>query len=115
MVGHSFGGMLAAEFAAAMPRSVGRLVLIDPVGLWRDDHPVKNWMMLSDKARRASLFADPEGEAARRFFAVPADAAARVDDAVAIHLVAGLHRQIRLAGRRPRLESPHPSHRRADA
>jgi pimeloyl-ACP methyl ester carboxylesterase len=79
MVGHSFGGLVAAEFAAAVPQSVGRLVLIDPVGLWRDDLPVKNWMILSDDARRPSLFADPEDEAARRFFSVPSDATERVD------------------------------------
>jgi pimeloyl-ACP methyl ester carboxylesterase len=79
LVGHSFGALLAAEFAAAAPRAVGRLVLIDPVGLWRDDHPVKNWMLLSDATRKTSLFAAPDGEAARRFFAVPADPAARVE------------------------------------
>jgi len=78
-VGHSFGGLVAAEIAAAAPKSVGRLVLIDPVGLWRDDHPVKNWMVLNDAERRPSLFADPEGEAARRFFAVPSDPDERVD------------------------------------
>ena len=54
-------------------------MLIDPVGLWRDDLPVKNWMVLSDDERRPSLFADPEGEAAQRFFAVPSDPAERVD------------------------------------
>jgi pimeloyl-ACP methyl ester carboxylesterase len=79
LVGHSFGALVAAEFAAASPKAVGRLVLIDPVGLWRDDLPVKNWMILNDKARRPSLFADPEGEAARRFFDVPSDPAERVD------------------------------------
>ncbi len=79
LVGHSFGGLLAAEFAAAAPRSVGQLVLIDPVGLWRDDHPVQNWMILSDSARKPSLFADPGGEAARRFFAVPSEETERVE------------------------------------
>jgi pimeloyl-ACP methyl ester carboxylesterase len=79
LVGHSFGGLVAAEFAAAAPKSTGGLVLIDPVGLWRDDLPVKNWMILSDDARRHSLFADPEGEAAQRFFAVPSDPSERVD------------------------------------
>src|SRR5262249_30235309 len=48
-------------------------------GLWRDDLPVKNWMVLSDSERRATLFADPQGEAARLFFAVPNDPDARVD------------------------------------
>jgi pimeloyl-ACP methyl ester carboxylesterase len=79
LAGHSFGALLAAEFAAAAPRSVGRLVLLDAVGLWRDDHPVKNWMLLSEAARKAALFAAPDGEAARCFFEVPADAAARVE------------------------------------
>jgi pimeloyl-ACP methyl ester carboxylesterase len=79
IVGHSFGGLLAAEIAAASPKSAGRLVLIDPVGLWRDDLPVKNWMVLADKARRSALFADPESEPAKRFFEVPNDAEARVD------------------------------------
>lgn len=79
IVGHSFGGLVAAELAAAAPKSVGPLVLIDPVGLWRDDLPVKNWMVLSDKERRPSLFADPQGEAAQRFFGVPSDPATRVD------------------------------------
>ena len=79
VVGHSFGGLIGAEIAAAMPERVAKLVLIDPVGLWRDDHPVQNWMLLPDKTRGPSLFAAPDGEAARRFFAVPADAAERVD------------------------------------
>jgi pimeloyl-ACP methyl ester carboxylesterase len=79
VVGHSFGGLLAAEVAAAMPRRVSKLVLIDPIGLWRDDHPVKNWMILSERERKPSLFANPDGEAAEKFFAVPSDAAERVD------------------------------------
>jgi pimeloyl-ACP methyl ester carboxylesterase len=40
LVGHSFGGMLAAEYAAHYPRRVDKLVLLSPFGLWRDDTPV---------------------------------------------------------------------------
>ena len=36
-------------------------------------------MLLSTDARRRALFADPEGEAAQRFFDVPGDPAGRVD------------------------------------
>jgi pimeloyl-ACP methyl ester carboxylesterase len=79
LVGHSFGGLVAAEVAASAPRAIGKLALIDPVGLWRDDLPVKNWMLLSPDARRRLLFADPDGEAAQRFFEVPSDPEARVD------------------------------------
>lgn len=79
LIGHSFGGLVAAELAAALPKAVAKLVLIDPVGLWRDDDPVKNWMVLSEAQRRPSLFADPKGDAAQHFFAVPSDATARAD------------------------------------
>jgi pimeloyl-ACP methyl ester carboxylesterase len=74
LVGHSFGGLVAAECAAAMPERLSKLALIDPVGLWRDDNPVKNWMVLRDDERRPSLFADPQGAVAQAFFATPADA-----------------------------------------
>ncbi len=77
LVGHSFGGLVAAELAAATPGSVRKLALIDPVGLWRDDIPVKNWMILRDDERRPSLFADPQGAAAQAFFATPTDAKER--------------------------------------
>jgi pimeloyl-ACP methyl ester carboxylesterase len=62
-----------------MPARVQRLVLIDPVGLWRDDRPVKNWMIFSEEERRTALFGHPQGEAARRFFSVPEEPEARVD------------------------------------
>lgn len=78
IVGHSFGGLVAAEIAASMPERAKRLVLIDPIGLWRDDHPVKNWMIMPDAARPQALFANPAGEAARIFFAHPEDKDARV-------------------------------------
>jgi len=40
LVGHSMGGMIAAEMAALAPHEVSRLGLICPVGLWMDDHPI---------------------------------------------------------------------------
>jgi len=36
LVGHSMGGMNAAEMAAVAPREVERLGLIAPAGLWLD-------------------------------------------------------------------------------
>lgn len=78
-VGHSFGALLAAEIAAAFPKTIGKLVMVDPVGLWNDERPVRNWMILSDAARRAALFPDPESDAARRFFEVPKDVEGRAD------------------------------------
>lgn len=40
LVGHSMGGMIAAEMAAVAPREVEKLVLIAPAGLWLDAHPI---------------------------------------------------------------------------
>jgi pimeloyl-ACP methyl ester carboxylesterase len=84
LIGHSFGGMVACELAAAMPERVSRLVLIDPVGLWRDDLPVKNWMLLSQAELRGALFADPKGEAAQKFFSLPEEEAARIEAQVGL-------------------------------
>ncbi len=40
LVGHSFGGMIAAEMAAIAPNDVERLALLAPMGLWSDEHPI---------------------------------------------------------------------------
>jgi pimeloyl-ACP methyl ester carboxylesterase len=40
VVGHSMGGMIAAEMAAIAHTEITRLCLIAPAGLWLDDHPV---------------------------------------------------------------------------
>jgi pimeloyl-ACP methyl ester carboxylesterase len=67
-VGHSFGGMVACEVAAAYPERVRRLAMIAPLGFWRDPDHIVNWMLLEPSALRAHIFRDPEGEAARRMF-----------------------------------------------
>jgi len=65
LVGHSFGAMVACEVAATSPRRARRLALIDPIGLWRDDEPVVNWMTLEPGEMRKRLFCDPQSEGAR--------------------------------------------------
>ena len=83
-VGHSFGAMVACELAAAYPRRASRLVLIDPIGLWRDDAPVTNWMMLNTQEMAGHIFRDPAGSAARALFAQPDDETARIDAQVGL-------------------------------
>ena len=39
VVGHSTGGMLAAELAIVAPELVDKLILVDAFGLWIDDLP----------------------------------------------------------------------------
>ncbi len=40
LLGHSMGAMIAAEMAALAPYGYGKVVLIDPLGLWLDEHPI---------------------------------------------------------------------------
>jgi pimeloyl-ACP methyl ester carboxylesterase len=74
-VGQSFGGMVAADLAASFPRLFSRLVLLAPLGLWRDDAPIPLVEMVSGPPERVPgyLFAHPESEAARAAQALPAD------------------------------------------
>ena len=79
VVGHSFGGMVAAEVAATNPQRVSRMVLISPIGLWRDDAPVKNWMSMAPEAMAKAVFYDPESPIAKQALALPEDPEARVN------------------------------------
>lgn len=78
VVGQSFGGMLACEVAACFPDSVGRLVLFAPVGLWREDAPVTNWIAAAPRDLPAILFHDPKCKPAVQFFTPPEDPEAAV-------------------------------------
>ena len=73
VVGQSFGGMLAAELTAAYPKLASKVVLLDPIGLWRDDMPVANWIATPPAELPALLFHDPAGPAAQSMLAMPDD------------------------------------------
>lgn len=60
VVGHSLGGMFAAEFAAICPHRTRRLVLVDAYGLWLDDLPLPDPFVLSEKQFNATKWADAE-------------------------------------------------------
>ena len=64
LVGHSMGGMIAAEMAALAPNEVSRLALICPAGLWDDDHPIADLFSLMPYEMPAYLFHDAEAGAA---------------------------------------------------
>jgi pimeloyl-ACP methyl ester carboxylesterase len=61
LVGHSIGGMVAAEIAATNPERIDRLALIAPFGLWRDDHPVPDISGVPADTLPGLLLADPDG------------------------------------------------------
>jgi pimeloyl-ACP methyl ester carboxylesterase len=63
IVGHSMGGMIAAEMAALAPSDVSRLALICPAGLWLDDHPIPDVFTLLPYEMPGYLFHDPEAGA----------------------------------------------------
>jgi pimeloyl-ACP methyl ester carboxylesterase len=77
-IGESFGGMIACELAAHFPTLFSRLVLVAPVGLWLDEHPVAYWVAAAPEEIPALLFHDPAGEAARAATALPDDPDAAV-------------------------------------
>jgi pimeloyl-ACP methyl ester carboxylesterase len=58
LVGHSFGAMVAAEYAAHYPTRVSKLVLLSPFGLWRDDHPVADLFSVPYANFNAMLWKD---------------------------------------------------------
>jgi pimeloyl-ACP methyl ester carboxylesterase len=64
LVGHSMGGMIAAEMAAVQPNDVSRLALIAPAGLWDDAHPIADLFSTLPYEMPALLFHDAEAGAA---------------------------------------------------
>jgi pimeloyl-ACP methyl ester carboxylesterase len=60
LVGHSLGGMIAAEMAAVCPNEVDRLCLIAPAGLWLDAYPAPDIFAMLPKDFPPTLFHDVE-------------------------------------------------------
>ncbi|MET7289762.1 alpha/beta fold hydrolase [Streptomyces sp. NPDC005573] len=81
VVGHDFGGMLAAELAAHFPALPAKLVLIAPLGLWRDDAPVATLAAASQAQLPGLLFHDPAGDVAQAALTFPEDPEAAVEAA----------------------------------
>ncbi|MCO1656248.1 alpha/beta fold hydrolase [Pseudonocardia humida] len=53
VVGHSLGGMFAAELAAIAPQLVRRLVLVNAFGLWLDSQPAPDPFGAADEVKAA--------------------------------------------------------------
>ncbi|MET0852093.1 MAG: alpha/beta hydrolase [Candidatus Rokuibacteriota bacterium] len=84
LVGHSFGGMVACELAAAYPDRVSRLALVDALGLWRADAPITNWALFGLDQIPGMVFRDGKGEAAGRLFGSSPEGEARVMERVQV-------------------------------
>jgi pimeloyl-ACP methyl ester carboxylesterase len=83
LVGHSFGGMLAAEMAATEPRRVKKLVLAAPAGLFLEQHPTVDPFAMTQDALINAAFHNPECDAAKALITRPADPAAATEAIVA--------------------------------
>ncbi|MGR3538664.1 MAG: alpha/beta fold hydrolase [Pseudooceanicola nanhaiensis] len=65
LVGHSLGGMFAAEIAAIHPHLVRRLVLVDSYGVWLDDRPQPDPFVILPDELSAAKWADPDAWAGK--------------------------------------------------
>jgi pimeloyl-ACP methyl ester carboxylesterase len=73
LVGHSFGGMMAAEFAAMYPERIGKLVLVDALGLWNDSYPVADHLLSTPAVQTAMRFHNLENAAVAEEISVPTE------------------------------------------
>lgn len=73
VVGHSLGGMLAAELAALSPHRVRKLVLVNALGLWLETPQIADFFAMKPEQLGAALWHDPSSEVATAMMAVPQD------------------------------------------
>ena len=73
IVGHSMGGMLAAEVAALDTRRAKKLVLVGAAGLWLDKDPIPDLFSTDLEELPAMLFHDPKSPLAQMMLALPWD------------------------------------------
>jgi pimeloyl-ACP methyl ester carboxylesterase len=73
VVGHSMGGMLAAELAAVDVHRVKKLVLVAPAGFWLDEHPIPDVFAMELPELASYLFHDAKSPLAQMFTTIPED------------------------------------------
>jgi pimeloyl-ACP methyl ester carboxylesterase len=73
VVGHSMGGMLAAEMAALCSHRVKKLVLVSAAGFWLQENPIPDFFAAQLDELAPLLFHDPNSPAAKLMTAIPED------------------------------------------
>ena len=73
VIGTSFGGMMACEFAAHRPERVSKMVVLDPIGLWRDDAPVAPYMLMPPERLVATLYKHLDSPPVQAALQMPSD------------------------------------------
>lgn len=64
LIGHSMGGMIAAEMACIAPNDLSKLVLVNAAGLWIPEQPIPDLFALLPFEFAQLLFHDPVAGAA---------------------------------------------------
>lgn len=73
VIGTSFGGMMGCELAAHRPERVSKLIVLDPIGLWRDDAPVAQYMLMPPEKLLATLYKHLDSEPVQQAIKMPDD------------------------------------------
>ena len=79
IVGHSLGGMFAAELAAMQPGRFSHVSLISPFGLWDSAEPIPDLFSISLPELAAAMYADANSEAALAVATAPQARMTEVD------------------------------------
>ena len=67
LIGHSYGGMIAAELASQLRERISKLVLVDSLGLWLDNEPIPDIFMLTPSERHAISWHNPDSDTAQDY------------------------------------------------
>ena len=79
LIGHSLGGMLAAELAAAAPERFSHVVLLAPFGLWDNSAPTFDFFAAPPKELARAFYSNVDSEGALALAKAPQEAATEVD------------------------------------
>jgi pimeloyl-ACP methyl ester carboxylesterase len=60
VIGHSLGGMFAAELAATSPELLGGLVLVAPFGIWLEATPVPDFLPMKEEMLERLTWSEPK-------------------------------------------------------
>ncbi len=73
IIGHSLGGMFAAELAAVQPDRFSNVVLMAPFGLWNPGYPVADFFSMTPKELAAATYHDAASSVAVAAAQAPED------------------------------------------
>jgi hypothetical protein len=64
---------MACEIAAHRPERVSKMIVLDPIGLWRDDAPVAQYMLMTPEQLVTTLYKHLDSPAVQAALRMPSD------------------------------------------